>query len=238
MIKPKTKPSANIFAWIAIYAWLVVSFAIGGAIGALAFFLTNKISNQPLASLLVGIASYGTVLLALVFIIRKFWKQKDILSVLGIRGSITLMGVIWAAIGYGVYFLVSWGLILLLAKIFHSFDPNAIKLYDRTQVSSTPDIILGLLQVAIFTPIIEEIIFRGYLFGELERFKMPTAAIIVVTGLVFGALHYPPMVWVVDTAVFGLVCAFIRYKTGNIWAGLALHMIVNTIGFCSLFVVR
>ncbi len=88
------------------------------------------------------------------------------------------------------------------------------------------------------TPVVEEVVFRGYLFGELERFKMPVVGVIILTSLIFGALHYPPIVWVIDTVVLGCVLAFVRYKTGNIWAGLALHVIVNVVGFYSLFIVR
>ncbi len=150
MLKPKTKRLKYIKAWAVIFTWLVVSIVIGGVIGSLVFFLTSKLPNQSLESLLVSIVSYGAVVLVLVVVINKLWKEKDTLKALGMRGSITWKGVIWAAVGCGVYFLASWALILLLSKIFHGFDPNAIKLYDRSQINSGYDITIGLFQVAVF----------------------------------------------------------------------------------------
>lgn len=238
MLKPKTSPLKGAKAWVLIFAWLIISVAVGALAGGLTHLLTMNLSNQNLASLLVGLVSYGAVLLSLSLAVKKFWKQKDVLGVLGLRGKVQWQSVVWAAIGYGIYFVISWALIYFLAKIFHGFDPNALKHYDRSQVSTTFDIIAGFLQVAILTPFVEEVVFRGYLFGELVRYKMPTPLIIIITGLLFGALHYPPLVVAVDIALIGVLLAFLRHKTGNIWTGLALHIIINSVYFYTIFMAK
>ena len=133
------------------------------------------------------------------------------------------------------YFLLGWAIPQLLSKVIHSFDPSALKDYGRTKPHTIIEVISDLLQVAILTPIIEEIMYRGYLFTEFRKFKMPVVAVIIVTSLLFGFMHYPPWVWVVDTIIFGVIMAIIRQKTGSIWTGLGVHIATNCIAYFMLF---
>jgi len=235
IIKPKSKVITNYKAWIVILIWFIVSIIVGGAAGATTYTLLNKYLNSSYLALATGFASYSFILLTLLFFIEKFWKQKDILEALGMRGRLRWSYIVWAVAGFGAYILLSWAVPLLLAKLIHGFDPSALTQYGRSKPSSTFGLMADLLQVAILTPLIEEIMYRGYLFTEFKKFKMPAIAAIALVSVLFAMMHYPPWVWVVDTFIFGLVVTIIRQKTGNIWTGLGIHIAANSFAYFLLF---
>lgn len=80
----------------------------------------------------------------------------------------------------------------------------------------------------------EEVLFRGYLQGQLAaRFRHP-AVWMLLPALAFGALHYDPATagpnagWVVVSAtLFGLIAADLLRVTGSIGAGWGLHFVNN-----------
>jgi len=91
-------------------------------------------------------------------------------------------------------------------------------------------------------PISEELIFRGGLFaglltifGRLVSEKRAVFLTIVTTAMAFSFWHMPrhgaieSFSWfqMAFTAVGGLVSAWIRARTGSIWASVAAHVAVN-----------
>lgn len=97
---------------------------------------------------------------------------------------------------------------------------------------------LGLLPLALAGLLLqtgaEEVLFRGYLQGQLAaRFRSPLVWM-ALPALAFGALHYDPASaggnagWVVASAtLFGLIAADLTRVTGSIGAGWGLHFANN-----------
>lgn len=85
---------------------------------------------------------------------------------------------------------------------------------------------LRILAVCLLGPIVEELIFRGVLFGKLQRFG-PTVAILV-TAVGWTALHYfyAPMVLAV-ILVDGLLLGLARWKTGSVIPPIMMHALYN-----------
>jgi uncharacterized protein len=78
--------------------------------------------------------------------------------------------------------------------------------------------------IAVTAPIVEEIVFRGYLFGALTRWKGPWPAA-VVTGVLFGAAHvavHPPEV-LLTLSVMGFALCLVFWFTGSLLPCIALH---------------
>lgn len=85
---------------------------------------------------------------------------------------------------------------------------------------------LDLLAVAVLTPVAEELLFRGVLFGGLRQRLPFTGAALIATAL-FTVVHEPqawPGVFVLG---FGLALAYERTRT--LWAPIATHATVNGI---------
>ncbi|MFV0483501.1 MAG: lysostaphin resistance A-like protein [Bacteroidales bacterium] len=83
------------------------------------------------------------------------------------------------------------------------------------------------VRVAIFAPVVEELIFRGVIMRGLLRKYSPFFAI-VFSALLFAAYHLNP--WQFSVALYlGLFLGWLRYKTRNIWLPIAAHALNNFI---------
>jgi membrane protease YdiL (CAAX protease family) len=95
------------------------------------------------------------------------------------------------------------------------------------------EFILAFICVVILPSIVEELIFRGIMYGELRKISVLWAVILV--SVLFGAAHGQLNV-AITTFAMSLVMCFTREKlTDSIWAGMVLHFIKNAIGFVIIF---
>jgi membrane protease YdiL (CAAX protease family) len=87
----------------------------------------------------------------------------------------------------------------------------------------------------IFTPIIEELIFRGFVQSKLTKYYNANFAV-VFSAILFGLHHlqyfdYKLSLFAVFqvsyTFIAGLLLGSLRKESGNIYIGLSLHMIMN-----------
>jgi len=89
-------------------------------------------------------------------------------------------------------------------------------------------IVVGVL----FAPLVEEIVFRGFLFqGFRKRYGWIKGGIL--SSLIFGAAHLDPVAFI-PTSVLGLVLTYTYHRTNSIWPGFLLHLMVNAFAFCSI----
>lgn len=84
----------------------------------------------------------------------------------------------------------------------------------------------------IAAPIMEEFLFRGFMFrGWSESFLGPIGAV-VLTSVLFGLFHFQydwvERVWV---CVFGLVLCTFRWRTNSTWLTVVVHSAVNIFVF-------
>ena len=87
---------------------------------------------------------------------------------------------------------------------------------------------LALLVNAILIPILEEVVFRGYLFSRLGK-AMPAVVAAVISSVVFGLCH-GGLVWAIWAGITGLIICVVRVKSGSIIPGMIFHIIMNTFG--------
>jgi uncharacterized protein len=94
--------------------------------------------------------------------------------------------------------------------------------------------VLSLARAIVITPLAEELLFRGALFGWLRR-RWPAWATILVSTAVFSAMHaflaLMPAVF-----VFGIVTAWMRERTGSIAPGFVAHIANNALIFTAIYV--
>jgi membrane protease YdiL (CAAX protease family) len=104
---------------------------------------------------------------------------------------------------------------------------------------------LVFISLAVFPPVAEELLFRGFLFGGLRK-KMTFVGAAVVTSIFFGALHLftgmpgEGLIWIaaIDTFVLSMVLCYVREKTGAIWACIGIHAVKNSLAFLLYFVIK
>ena len=86
----------------------------------------------------------------------------------------------------------------------------------------------GVLSIAVFAPVLEELLFRGAIQGTLMRyFKNPWVAIIV-SGLLFGVIHVNP-IQVFYAACLGVGFGWLYYRTGSLLPAVIGHIVNNSI---------
>ncbi|HKG38718.1 MAG TPA: type II CAAX endopeptidase family protein [Conexibacter sp.] len=133
----------------------------------------------------------------------------------------------WMAAAYVAY--VALG--ALWAQIVDTNAEN--KLPDSLGADqSTAALVAVCVIVTVIAPIAEEVFFRGYFFGALRNWRGPWPAALI-TGLVFGGIHYgsADAVFLVPLAILGFMLCIVRWKTGSLLPCIALHAINNALAF-------
>lgn len=144
----------------------------------------------------------------------------------------------WGDIGLSlagviVYMLVST-IVLTLASHIPGFSPDQAQNLGLGRLFGN-DLILGFFVLVVLTPLFEEVIFRGFLYGRLRNLQFPWWVSSLVVSILFGVAH---MQWNVGVDVFflSMVACMLREMTGSIWAGVLLHMMKNFLAFLVTFV--
>ncbi len=87
-----------------------------------------------------------------------------------------------------------------------------------------------LLLAIIAVPLLEEILFRGFLFRLLiKKYGMATA--VVASSLIFAAYHGLEKGSLIDIFLFSLVACYVYNKSQSIWASIVMHSVNNAIWF-------
>lgn len=88
--------------------------------------------------------------------------------------------------------------------------------------------LLGVISIAVVAPIVEEMLFRGAIEGELlRRWRNPLWAIFV-SALIFGLIHLNPA-QMPYAFCLGLLLGWLYYRTKSIVPGIVLHLVNNGI---------
>jgi membrane protease YdiL (CAAX protease family) len=153
---------------------------------------------------------------------------------LGLTRLPNWMDILLAPAGFIIYLLASGIIVTLVAELVPGFDTNEAQEVGFTNLTYTYQYILAFITLVVVAPIAEEVLFRGYLYGKLRRVVSMWLAILL-TSVVFGVVHGQWNVGI-DVFVLSIVMCGLREMTGNIWAGILLHMMKNGLAFYLLFI--
>ena len=155
-------------------------------------------------------------------------------------------GVSWKAIGFGPFhwgvlgigcglLIASYGIIFVHNLILTSLgiDTQAIEISELFGLLDNP--IWFFLVGAIFAPLVEEIFFRGFLFQGL-RARYGWISGMLISSMIFAIAHLDP-VSLIPTFILGNLLAYLYHRTNSIWPGVILHVLVNTVGLISVYVI-
>ena len=106
------------------------------------------------------------------------------------------------------------------------------------------DYIKEFLNQFVVTAIPEEAFFRGFLLVKLSEiwpakrrlFGMPWGLALLVTSVLFAVSHWfmHPELWYILTAFPAIIFAWLREKTGSIWASALFHASCNVFALWAL----
>ncbi len=136
----------------------------------------------------------------------------------------------WLLAGAGVGLLawaVNRGVIVLYIWLTGDASNPQAGLSDTAQ-GSLPVFALLVLLGGLLTPLGEELLFRGVLYGWLRRWGIVLAT--VISAVVFGLAHGVNVV-LPAAIVLGVFSALLYEKSGSIWPAVVSHAVNNTLIF-------
>ncbi len=151
---------------------------------------------------------------------------------------------VWVAIGGILAYLFIYAFVLWVAKkLVPSLDLEQRQELGFANPETVFQLVAVFLTLVVIPPIIEELVFRGFIYGGLRsRFNFVTTTL--VTSVVFAVGHLQfgngtPLLWVaaIDTFVLSVVMCYVRERTGSIVPTMIMHGLKNGLAFTFLFIV-
>jgi membrane protease YdiL (CAAX protease family) len=130
-----------------------------------------------------------------------------------------------------VYFLAGCGLSLFVAIASSQMkSPENVPMEELFKHRETA--LLFMAMAVLMAPLVEETLFRGYLYPLLAR-SFGIVPGIVITGVCFGAMHGAQLGWtwslVSMLILVGIVFTIVRARTGSVFASYLMHLGYNSL---------
>jgi membrane protease YdiL (CAAX protease family) len=90
---------------------------------------------------------------------------------------------------------------------------------------------LFMAMAVLVAPLVEETVFRGYLYPLFAK-SFGVANSVIITGILFGLMHGAQLGWtwslVFVLIAVGVIFTFVRARTGSVFASFLLHLGYNS----------
>lgn len=206
---------------------VIMSFAIGLFQMDTPFniegFINAIYAHVGLLTAVSGIVAY-TVAGVLTIAFIKARRGASIAKYLGLR-RITWKAMLLLVLITAIFVT----LVTLIGSFFQADESDTKNLVEIYNTSTWP--VLLWIAVVVFAPIIEELIFRGFLFEGFRNSRIGLIGAILLTSIVFTILHIGYSVSSLGAVfVFGLILGTVRHKTGSLWSTILMHALYNAVG--------
>lgn len=103
-------------------------------------------------------------------------------------------------------------------------EPDGVK--QAMEIAGDPEqFLLSLVILAVLAPLVEEVVFRGLLYGWLEA-RLGSSVAFVVSSLAFAAAHLEPK-HVVLVLPLGLLFGWLRRRSNSLAPSIVAHIVNN-----------
>jgi uncharacterized protein len=104
-------------------------------------------------------------------------------------------------------------------------------------VKSVQGLMISIVLIAGLPAIFEELFFRGALQGLFTRWMHSPWLAIIVTALIFSAIHFS---WYgfIPRVMLGLLLGMVYYATGNLWYSILMHFVNNAAAVIYMYVLQ
>jgi CAAX protease family protein len=185
--------------------------------------------SAGVGSLILGVVGYGCI--ALLIWLFLGLRRKVGLAELGLRP------VRWRWLTAALpALIVAYSAELAAGQLGDAFlPPSAPTQCHDIQSAYGSSLWLGLISVAVVAPFVEEVLFRGVVFGWM-RGRVPLAVAVVGSALVFSGAHILYLQWSLLPPVFGIGCvlALLYHYSRSLWPGVLVHASINTVATLAL----
>ena len=126
---------------------------------------------------------------------------------------------IYSLVAYLILYLV----LTVYSYVFQISPPEEfIKL-----IKATP-FVLNFLMVVIGAPIVEELLFRGFLFTQLKTTKLGVNGSIILTSLIWTSIHLQyDLFLLIPIFLIGLLLGYLMHKYNSLYLVIIVHAVHN-----------
>lgn len=129
-----------------------------------------------------------------------------------------------------LYFLAGCGLSIVVFVVTAKVQPpEHVPIEELFRYKNTA--MLFMAMAVLIAPLVEETVFRGYLYPLLAK-SFGVATSVIVTGVLFGLMHGAQLGWtwglVSVLILVGVIFTFVRARTGSVFASFLLHLGYNS----------
>ncbi len=196
-----------------------------------ALLAESELLVEKLNSMLPGILIVSGILTLLVlwlfFLIRRRRFRAEV-RLKPFRAS-HWPGILLGAVGLCLFINFGMQLIPIPAEILEEYAESSAGLLEGSFV-------LLFLSNVVMAPVVEEILFRGLVYGRLRR-AMSRWAAILLSSLFFALMH-GQILWICYTFLVGIVLCLAAEKADSILASVFIHMMFNLFGTCMGYLVE
>ncbi len=144
-----------------------------------------------------------------------------VLALAGTRPSMREMASILATF---IVFVIPYTLAIYLWR----FDVLVADNAPFASLMRSPDWPIYALIIAIGAPLSEELLFRGFMLPALAKSRIGFTGAALITTVLWMSLHFTYSIYgLIEIFMIGLILSWALWKTGSLWAPLAIHAINN-----------
>lgn len=124
---------------------------------------------------------------------------------------------------------VSINVIISVVISIIPFPQSWLDAYNAASSSLEQTNALTIIAAVIVAPLTEELLLRGLVFTRISR-SLGVYVGMVASSLIFGLMH-GTAIWFIYTAIFGLILAFVFYRSRSLVYPILLHLSFNLTSF-------
>lgn len=169
---------------------------------------------------------------------RNFPEKKSIWFDLGMG----VLGVI-IALPLTQFFSLLIELILTVTLNIKQVPDQSAVTFLKSTLNSPTYFLLAVITISILAPLLEEIVYRGFLQSFLKKYIGRNMAIIA-TGFLFAISHFTLDQKLANVSIiailfiFGLMLGFIYERQKSLFASISLHSVFNTLNIINLLIFK
>ena len=214
--RPRVGPVVTILLTIAVF----IAYSIAQALGAFVGMMTPGSGSRLGLGLAIGTLLATPFGVLLTWGIARWQTDVPVREYLGLRWPTIGQAFLWTA----ALFAVGLGYEALSRWLDRPPLPDFMLEVFRSAVYPW----LLWLAVVVAAPIVEEILFRGYLFEGLRRSRLGGLGAVLVTSLLFALPHVQYDLFDMSSILaLGLVFGLARWHSGSIYLTIGLHVLAN-----------
>lgn len=168
----------------------------------------------------------------------KIWRRSDRAFFIQDIGFAFLSFII----AFPIVIFINETLDLIISRFFHIVElPDQLAVRFLKMTFEYPRyFFLSLVSITVFAPMLEEVLFRGFLQSFIRQ-HLGVKSAILITSLCFSFFHYSPEQGMSNISIIGslfplaLFLGYVYEKQGSLFASMILHACFNSISVLNLY---